>query len=186
MTGVNLDGDSILNGFIAQLPFVSQGGAGPYRRMCHPRCADARNGRLELQGELKSLGFKLPIIVMTLKGDIDIAVRAMKTGAVDFIEKPFNDVRLLGAINEALAQAPGPARDRESVEAAKPVAKLSPRERQVLDGLVAGRLTKQIAHDLGISACTVEEHPRAHAGAAGNTISRRSGSAGGDCAVGSR
>src|SRR5258706_16460426 len=78
MTGVNLDGDSILNGFIAQLPFVSQGGAGPYRRMCHPRCADARNGRLELQGELKSLGFKLPIIVMTLKGDIDIAVRAMK------------------------------------------------------------------------------------------------------------
>src|SRR3981081_3560036 len=113
---------------------------------------------LELQKQLKSLGFKLPIIVMTLKGDMETAVRAMKGGAVDFIEKPFNDEGLLGAINAALARDPGPTRDRESMEAAKRVAKLSPRERQVLDGLVAGRLTKQIAHDLGISARTVEEH----------------------------
>src|SRR6267378_2166704 len=93
-------------------------------------------GGLELQTQLKSLGFKLPIIVMTLKGDMETAVRAMKGGAVDFIEKPFNDEGLLVAIN----------------------AGLSPRERQVLDALVAGRSTKQMAYDLGISARTVEVH----------------------------
>jgi two-component system response regulator FixJ len=115
-------------------------------------------GGLELQEQLKSIGFKLPIIVMTLKGDMQTAVRAMKGGAVDFIEKPFNDEGLLGAIEAALALGPAPSRDRETVEAARRVARLSPRERQVLDGLVAGRLTKQIAYDLGISARTVEEH----------------------------
>jgi two-component system response regulator FixJ len=115
-------------------------------------------GGLELQTQLKFLGFKLPIIVMTLKGDMETAIRAMKGGAVDFIEKPFNDEGLLGAIDAALAMAPGPTREREGMEAAKRVARLSPRERQVLDGLVAGRLTKQIAYDLGISARTVEAH----------------------------
>jgi two-component system response regulator FixJ len=83
----------------------------------------------------------------------------MKGGAVDFIEKPFDDDGLLVAINAALALAPGPpSHDRESIEAAKRVARLSPREHQVLDGVVAGRVTKQIAFDLGISARTVEEH----------------------------
>jgi two-component system response regulator FixJ len=115
-------------------------------------------GGLELQEKLKALGFKLPIIVMTLKGDMETAVRAMKGGAVDFIEKPFNDEGLLGAIQAALALAPDPTHDRESKEAAKRLARLSPRERQVLDMLVAGRLTKQIAYDLGISARTVEVH----------------------------
>jgi two-component system response regulator FixJ len=113
---------------------------------------------LELQKRLKSVGFKLPIIVMTLKGDMETAVRAMKGGAVDFIEKPFDDEGLLDAINAAFALAPGPPHDRESIEAAKKIAKLSPRERQVLDGLAAGRMTKQIAFDLSISARTVEEH----------------------------
>jgi two-component system response regulator FixJ len=115
-------------------------------------------GGLELQKQLKSQGFKLPIIVMTLKGDMETAVRAMKGGAVDFIEKPFNDEGLLDAIKAALALPPRPPHDRRSIEAAKRIARLSPRERQVLDGLVAGRMTKQIAHDLGISARTVEEH----------------------------
>ena len=115
-------------------------------------------GGLELQTQLKSVGFKLPIIVMTLKGDMETAVRAMKGGAVDFIEKPFSDEGILGAIDAALAIAPGPTREREGMEAAKRVARVSPRERQVLDGLVAGRLTKQIAYDLGISARTVEAH----------------------------
>jgi two-component system response regulator FixJ len=115
-------------------------------------------GGLELQEELKSLGFKLPIIVMTLKGVLEIAVRAMKGGAVDFIEKPFSDDVLLCAIDAALARPRGPTRERESMEAAERVAGLSPRERQVLDALVAGRLTRQIALDLGISARTVEEH----------------------------
>jgi two-component system response regulator FixJ len=113
---------------------------------------------LELQKQLKSLGFKLPIIVMTLKGDMETAVRAMKGGAVDFIEKLFNDEGLLGAINAALALPLGPARDRETVDAVLRVAGLSPRERQVLDALVAGRATKQMAYDLGISARTVEVH----------------------------
>ena len=74
-------------------------------------------GGLELEQQLKSLGFKLPIIVMTLKGDMETAVRAMKGGAVDFIEKPFNDEGLLVAINAALALPLGPARDSESMPA---------------------------------------------------------------------
>jgi two-component system response regulator FixJ len=115
-------------------------------------------GGLELQKQLKLIGFKLPIIVMTLKGDMETAVRAMKGGAVDFIEKPFDDEKLLDAINEAMAMETAPAHDRESMEAAKRIARLSPRERQVLDKLVVGRLTKQIAYDLGISARTVEVH----------------------------
>lgn len=99
-------------------------------------------GGLELQQQLKSLEFKLRIIVMTLKGDMETAVRAMKGGAVDFIEKPFNDEGLLVAINSALALPLGPARDSEITAAAQRVAGLSPRERQVLDALVAGRSTK--------------------------------------------
>jgi two-component system response regulator FixJ len=114
-------------------------------------------GGLELQSKLKSLDFKLPIIVMTLKGDMQTAVRAMKGGAVDFIEKPFNDEGLIGAINAAFALAPG-SHDSESIDAAQRVAALSPRERQVLDALVAGRVTKQIAYELGISTRTVEVH----------------------------
>jgi two-component system response regulator FixJ len=115
-------------------------------------------GGLELQKELKSLGFKLPIIVMTLKGDMETAVRAMKGGAVDFIEKPFNDEGLLVAINAALTLTPAPTPNSESMEAAQRIAGLSQRERQVLDALVAGRSTKQMAYDLGISARTVEVH----------------------------
>jgi two-component system response regulator FixJ len=112
---------------------------------------------LELQERLNSLGFKLPVIVMTAKGDVETAVRAMKAGAADFIEKPFDDDLLLEAINAAFTRAREPTRG-EAMRAAKRVARLSPRERQVLDGLAAGRLTKQIAYDLGISARTVEEH----------------------------
>ena len=95
---------------------------------------------------------------MTLKGDMETAIRAMKGGAVDFIEKPFNDEGLLVAINAALALALGPARDSESMAAAQRVAGLSPRERQVLDALVAGRQNKQIAYDLSISVRTVDVH----------------------------
>jgi two-component system, LuxR family, response regulator FixJ len=113
---------------------------------------------LELQERLNSLGFNMPVIAMTAWGDVETAVQAMKSGAVDFIEKPFNDEALLDAINAALALDRSSTRDRESVVAAKLMAKLSPRERQVLDGLVAGRSTKQMAHDLGISARTVEVH----------------------------
>lgn len=113
---------------------------------------------LELQERLNAHGFNMPVIVMTAWGDVETAVQAMKSGAVDFIEKPFNEEALLDAVNAALALERGSTRDRESVVAAKLMTKLSPRERQVLDALVAGRSTKQIAHDLGISARTVEVH----------------------------
>jgi two-component system, LuxR family, response regulator FixJ len=112
---------------------------------------------LELQARLNAVEFNMPVIVMTVKGDVETAVQAMKAGADDFIEKPFSDDLLLCSINAALARPRAPKRSEE-MKAHKLIAALSPRERQVLDGVVAGRLTKQIAHDLGISARTVEVH----------------------------
>jgi two-component system, LuxR family, response regulator FixJ len=113
---------------------------------------------LELQHRLNQLGVKLPVIVMTGQGDIQTAVRAMKAGAVDFIEKPFDDEALLGAIEAALARSGRLDQARAATEAAHRIATLSPRERQVLDALVAGRSNKQIAFDLGLSVRTVEVH----------------------------
>jgi two-component system, LuxR family, response regulator FixJ len=113
---------------------------------------------LGVQGQLAHLGFDLPVIVITGHGDISTAVAAMKGGAVDFIEKPFDDKRLFASIEGALANS-GPGRtDRETAEAAERIATLSPRERQVLDALVGGHPSKVIAHDLGISIRTVEVH----------------------------
>jgi two-component system, LuxR family, response regulator FixJ len=116
---------------------------------------------LELQSRLNSLGFLLPVIVMTGHGDVQTAVRAMKAGAHDFIEKPFDDERLLSAIDQALALAGRGSRKREAAEARDKTATLSPREREVLEGLVGGKPNKVIAYDLGISVRTVEVH-RAH------------------------
>ena len=113
---------------------------------------------LQVQAELARLGVRLPVIVMTGAGDVQTAVRAMKAGATDFIEKPFDDDYLLGAIEAALAGSGRAARDREALEAAGRIGTLSPREREVLDCLVAGRRNKQIAGDLGISVRTVEIH----------------------------
>ncbi|HXA35088.1 MAG TPA: response regulator, partial [Steroidobacteraceae bacterium] len=112
---------------------------------------------LELQARLNRLGFRLSVIVMTGHGDVPTAVRAMKAGAVDFIEKPFDDERLIAAIEAALAGSGLVSRDREAAEAAERIA-LSRREREVLDALVAGRQSKVIAHDLGLSVRTVEVH----------------------------
>jgi two-component system response regulator FixJ len=116
---------------------------------------------LELQARLNSLDFPLPIIVMTGQGDVQTAVRAMKAGARDFIEKPFDDERLLTAIDQALALSGPASRERETAKAINRTAALSPREREVLDGLMAGKPNKVIAYDLGISVRTVEVH-RAH------------------------
>jgi two-component system, LuxR family, response regulator FixJ len=114
---------------------------------------------LELQGQLDRLGCCLPVIVITGHRDIPTAVRAVQAGAVDFIEKPFDDERLIIAIQAALADSgQRRAADREAKEAAERIAALSPRENQVLDGLVAGRQSKVIAYDLGISVRTVEAH----------------------------
>jgi two-component system, LuxR family, response regulator FixJ len=113
---------------------------------------------LEVQARLNRLGVTLPVIVMTAHGDVARAVQAMKAGAVDFLEKPFDDETLLNGIEAALARAKRRVGDRETVEAGQRIATLSPREREVLDGLMAGRPNKVIAFDLGISVRTVEVH----------------------------
>lgn len=114
---------------------------------------------LAMQGQLNHLGFRLPVVVITGHADIPTAVQAMKAGAVDFIEKPFDNERLIAAIEAALADFGRGFADREAAtEAVERIATLSPRERQVLDALVAGRPSKVIAYDLGISVRTVEVH----------------------------
>jgi len=117
---------------------------------------------LELVRRLASLGVGLPVIVMTGHGDIPLAVEAMKAGVIDFIEKPYDDDRMLSAIQIAVAQhGQRGAQHREVAEYARRIESLSPRERQVLDGLVAGKASKVIAYDLDISPRTVEIY-RAH------------------------
>lgn len=112
---------------------------------------------LELVRKLKADAIACPVILMTGHGDVALAVEAMKAGAVDFIEKPFEDEALLRAISEALqTQSAAPADDTAKREAEARLVDLSPRERDVLRGLVAGKINKVIAHDLGISPRTVE------------------------------
>jgi two-component system response regulator FixJ len=117
---------------------------------------------LELVRQLAALGIALPVIVMTGHGDVPLAVEAMKAGVIDFIEKPYDDEIMLGAIRGALAQlGAGEARQDERAQFVRRIESLSPRERQVLDGLVAGKANKVIAYDLDISPRTVEIY-RAH------------------------
>jgi two-component system response regulator FixJ len=98
-----------------------------------------------------------PVILVTGHGDVALAVEAMKAGAADFIEKPFDDAVLLGAIRAALETHPaGEGESAAKKEAEARLAELSPRERDVLQGLVAGKINKVIAHDLAISPRTVE------------------------------
>ncbi len=112
---------------------------------------------LELVRKLKADAAACPVILMTGHGDVALAVEAMKAGAVDFIEKPFEDEVLLHAIRDALGSQPGtPADDTAKRQAETRLADLTPRERDVLKGLLAGKINKVIAHDLGISPRTVE------------------------------
>lgn len=112
---------------------------------------------LELQRQLRTLNVGLPVIVITGHADIALAVQAMKAGAVDFIEKPFDDEVLLAAIRAALAShVQDVERDARVAEVHRRLESLSDRERDVLEGLVAGKPNKIIAYDLGISARTVE------------------------------
>jgi two-component system, LuxR family, response regulator FixJ len=116
---------------------------------------------LELLARLGELGIELPVIVVTGHGDVPTAVRAMKAGAVDFIEKPIDETQLFAAIDAALSEKKFAIRDRAVAGATERMARLSPRERQVLEGIAVGRPSKLIAYDLGISVRTVEVH-RAH------------------------
>jgi two-component system response regulator FixJ len=112
---------------------------------------------IELLRRLRELNVAVPVIVVTGHGDVALAVEAMKIGAVDFLEKPFDDEVLMASVDAALRQQDGQSRRQsERAEIESRVAALSPRERDVLGGLVAGRANKQIAYDLGISPRTVE------------------------------
>jgi two-component system response regulator FixJ len=113
---------------------------------------------LEIQARMNNLGIALPVIIMTGQGDVQSAVRAMKAGAVDFIEKPFDDTTLFAAIEGAFRRAKLSDRFPEAEGAARRIAALSPREREVLDALVRGQSNKIIAFDLGLSVRTVEVH----------------------------
>ncbi len=109
---------------------------------------------LDLVRKLKADGVTSPVIVMTGHGDIALAVEAMKAGVIDFIEKPFPNEILIAAISEAL-QSGGPQRDAH-LDAERRLEALSPRERDVLAGVVAGKVNKVIAYELEISPRTVE------------------------------
>jgi FixJ family two-component response regulator len=114
---------------------------------------------LELQEELVARGSALPIIFLTAHADVPMAVTAVKTGATDFIQKPFRDQELLDKIQHAIEQN---ARLREELaehsQIARRIASLTPREREVMALIVEGRANKVIAHELGLSQRTVEIH----------------------------
>ena len=117
---------------------------------------------LELQLELVRRGYALPVIVMTGHADVPLAVRAMKAGAADFIEKPYSPDEMLQSVRNALELGKKTlGKLAEAKRALEALAVLTPREREVFDQIVAGRPNKVAAYELGISPRTVEIH-RAH------------------------
>ena len=116
-------------------------------------------GGFELQEALESARATLPIIFVSGHGDVPMSVRAMKKGAFDFIQKPFNSQTMLDCIQAALREGASRfERRREQLVVEAKLAQLSPRERSVLDKVVEGKSSKQIAHELGISSKTVDVH----------------------------
>jgi two-component system response regulator FixJ len=112
---------------------------------------------IDLLHRLKELNVNMPVIVITGHGDVPLAVDAMKSGALDFLEKPFDDDALLNSVDVALRhQGADAKREADRSEIMEKLATLSNRERQVLEGLVAGHPNKTIAFDHGISPRTVE------------------------------
>jgi two-component system, LuxR family, response regulator FixJ len=112
---------------------------------------------LDLLNRLKDMRVRLPVIVITGHADVPLAVQAMKSGALEFFEKPFDDEILLTAVKAALQhQGADAKRDADRAQILDRLATLSNRERQVLEGLVAGHPNKTIAYDHGISPRTVE------------------------------
>jgi two-component system response regulator FixJ len=129
-----------------------------------PGCVllDVRLGGIDglaVQQLLRERGIMLPVVIITGHGDVGLAVRAMKAGAVDFIEKPFEKATLIGAIAQAQLHNQGIEQlHRLAAAAQAQLNVLTPRERDVLEGLVNGHSNKVVAYDLGISPRTVEIH----------------------------
>jgi two-component system response regulator FixJ len=112
---------------------------------------------IDLLKRLKAGRSALPVLIMTGHGDVPLAVEAMKLGAADFLEKPFEDDRLIGMIEASLRDAEQGARsDAAALDIASRIETLSPRERQVMEGLIAGLSNKVIARDFDISPRTIE------------------------------
>ena len=112
---------------------------------------------IELLRRMKLLDSRFPIVIITGHGDVPLAVEAMKLGAVDFLEKPFEDDRLIGIIEAAIRQTEPAAKDEAvTQDIAARIESLSPRERQVMDGLIAGHSNKMIARNYDISPRTIE------------------------------
>ncbi len=143
------------------------GSARQFLDACHPMIGgclllDVRMPGMDglgLQQELDTLGFTIPVIFITGDGDVEMAARATRAGAFDFLEKPFNASLLLDRVRQAIAQDNQARSDREArSEIARRLSLLTSRERQVLDMVVAGKANKVIASELGISDRTVEKH----------------------------
>ncbi len=116
-------------------------------------------GGLELQEALRAKGIDIPVIIMTGYADVPMAVRAMQAGALDFIEKPLNEQRLLERVRKAIEHEKELNRARDQIEPIRErIASLTPREHDVLKLVVAGCLNKQIARQLDLSMKTVEQH----------------------------
>ncbi len=114
---------------------------------------------LEVQAAMAERGIAMPVIVLTGHGDVTTAVQAMKAGAVEFLEKPFEKAALLEALERAFARLERrSSRELEEREARTRIAALTPREREILEGLAKGYPNKTIAYDLGCSSRTVEVH----------------------------
>jgi two-component system response regulator FixJ len=114
---------------------------------------------MELLLKVKGMGLSLPVIVISAHADVPLAVQAMKEGALDLLEKPFDDEALLVAVRQALAFDSGKrAQDSQEQEIARRLTTLTSRESEVLAGLLKGQPNKIIAHELGISVRTVEVH----------------------------
>ena len=135
-----------------------------YEAVDHPCCLvlDVRMpglSGLELQEQLRERGLEIPIVFITGHASVPVSVRAMKGGAVDFLEKPFDEQSLLEAIQGAIARSRAiQSRQAAARDAAQRVARLTPREREVFDLVAAGLLNKQIADRLALSEKTVKVH----------------------------
>jgi two-component system CheB/CheR fusion protein len=138
--------------------FLSDAGHGRFRCLIVDISLAGMDG-LTLQARLKSEGFAPPIIFVTGSADVPMAVEAMRNGAADFLEKPVSGALLRDSVVRALKSATGAAEDRsQRADARARLGNLSPREREVMDRVVAGQLNKNIAVDLGISERTTEHH----------------------------